>query len=66
MQFLINKDNLNAESEESVVDAHLKFIEEEIEIKIMSRKNELDEPLENYRDELKNIKKEIFELVYLI
>jgi hypothetical protein len=44
----------------------LKFIEEEIEIKIMSRKNELDELLENYRDELKNIKKEIFELVYLI
>jgi hypothetical protein len=44
----------------------LKFIEEEIEIKIMSRKNELDELLEKYRDELKNIKKEIFELVYLI
>ena len=49
------------ESRESTIDAHIKYIEEEIEIRIESIKNNLDELFEKLKKDLIGIKKEIIE-----
>ena len=47
------------ESRESTIDAHIKFIEEEIEIRIESIKINLDQSFEKLKKDLIGIKKEI-------
>ena len=49
------------ESRESTIDAHIKYIEEEIEIRIESIKNNLDQLFEKFKKDLVGIKKEIIE-----
>ena len=49
------------ENRESTIDAHIKFIEEELEIRIESIKINLDELFEKFKKDLIRIKKEIIE-----
>ena len=49
------------ESRESTIDANIKFIEEEIEIRIESIKINLDQLFEKLKKDLIGIKKEIIE-----
>ena len=49
------------ENRESTLEAHLKYLEEEIEIRIESIKINLDELYETFKKDLGEIKKEIIE-----
>ena len=49
------------ENKESTIDAHIKYIEEEIEIRIESIKINLDELFEKFKTDLVGIKREMIE-----
>ena len=48
-------------SRDAIVDAHMKYLEEEIEVRIESMKIELDGLLSSFKKELNAIKKDIIE-----
>ena len=48
-------------SRDAIVDAHMKYLEEEIEVRIESMKIELDGLLSSFKKELNSIKKDIIE-----
>jgi acetate kinase len=51
------------ENRESTIDIHIKYIQEEIKIRIQSIKENLDELFEKFKDDLVEIKKEIINWV---
>jgi hypothetical protein len=48
---------------DAIVDAHMKYLEEEIEVRIESMKIELDGMLMSFKKELNSIKKDIIEYI---
>ncbi len=48
---------------DAIVDAHMKYLEEEVEVRIESMKIELDAMLMIFKKELNSIKKDIIEYV---
>jgi hypothetical protein len=62
IDLMINNGNSGLFDErESTIDTHIKFIEDEIEIRIESIKDNLDKIFEKFKADLVEIKKEIIE-----
>ena len=51
------------ENRETTIDAHIKYLEEEIEIRILSIKDNLDELFEIFKKDLVAMKKTIIEYI---